>query len=259
MRPRNVVVSVVDAVPPVVAQRFRSDSRFASLVRPIANLVLPKDPTWITVRAGTGAGLRLVIDPRAEKYYWSGLYEPRVQEAVAQHLPPGSVMWDVGAHIGFVSAIAARAVGPTGRIVAFEPLPQNVGRLRQTVEGNGLANVTIREVAVSSSVGTSAFYVHSSSSMGGLTRTDGAPRIDVPTTTLDAELGVSRPPALVKIDVEGCEDEVIAGGQRLFNDVRPLLIIELLTEQAVARAQALLRRYTLRRIDETNFFGDPTP
>lgn len=259
MRPRNVVVSLVDAVPPVVAQRFRGDSRLASLVRPIANLLLPKDLTWITVRAGTGAGLRLVIDPRVEKSYWSGLFEPRVQAAVTQLLAPGGVLWDVGAHIGFISAIAARAVGPTGNVVAFEPLPQNVGRLRQTVEANALGNVTIREVAVSSSVGRSTFYVHSSSAMGGLTRTNGAPRIDVPTTTLDTELGRSRPPELVKIDVEGHEQEVIAGGQRLFSDVRPLLIIELLTEQAVARAQALLRQYTLRRIDETNFIGDPTP
>jgi FkbM family methyltransferase len=168
-------------------------------------------------------------------------------------------MWDVGAHIGFISAIAARVVGTTGHVVAFEPLPQNVGRLRQTVEANGLRNVTIRDAAVSSSVGTRAFYVHSSSAMGGLTPTDGVPRIDVMTTTLDAELGAARPPALVKIDVEGSESEVIAGAQRLFNDVRPLLIIELLTEEAVARARTLVSHYTFRRIDETNFIGDPTP
>ena len=219
--------------------------------------MLSKDPTWITVRAGDGSGLRLVIYPRIEKYYWSGLHETRIQEAVTQHLARGSVMWDVGAHIGFLSAIAARAVGPNGHVVAFEPLPENVVRLRQTVEANELTNVTIREVAVSSSVGRSDFYLHSSSSQGGLMRTDSAPRIDVPTTTLDAELRLWRPPALVKIDVEGSEGDVIAGAQRLFTDVRPLLIIELLTEEAFARAQALLPHYTLRRIDRSNFIGDP--
>lgn len=259
MRPRNVVVSLINAVPAVVARRFRSDGRLAALLRPLANLVLPRDPRLVTVRAGTGAGLRLVINPRQEKYYWSGLYEPRAQEAVAQHLALGNVMWDVGAHIGFLSAIAARAVGPRGHVVAFEPLPQNVARLRQTVEANGLTNMTIREVALSSSVGTSAFYVHSSSSMGGLARADGSLRIDVPTTTLDNELGVSPVPTLVKIDVEGFEDQVIAGGQRLFNDVQPFLIIELLTDEAVTRARALLPNYVLRRIDQMNFIGDPTP
>src|SRR5450759_4988017 len=100
MRPRNVVVSLVDAVPPVVAQRFRGDSRLASLVRPIANLLLPKDLTWITVRAGTGAGLRLVIDPRLEKSYWSGLFEPRVQAAVTQGLWPKSLSTRAACRIG---------------------------------------------------------------------------------------------------------------------------------------------------------------
>src|SRR5450759_2827722 len=100
MRRRNLVVSMFNMVPPLVAQRFRGDSRFVSLVRPIANLVLPKDQTWITVRSGAGAGLRLVIDPSAEKAYWSGLFEGHVQAAVTQVLAPGAVLWDVGAHIG---------------------------------------------------------------------------------------------------------------------------------------------------------------
>ena len=256
--PRNVAVLMANRLPPVVARRFRGRSPLASLVRPIANLMLPKDLTSVTVRAGRGAGFRLVIDPQAEKYYWSGLYEEGVQEAIAEHLAPGSVMWDVGAHIGFITAIASRAVGATGQVLAFEPLPQNICRLRQTVETNGLANVTIREVAVSSSIGTSPFYIHASTSMGGLESSDGAPTIDVPTTTLDAELSDRRPPTVVKIDVEGFEDEVITGGQRLFDDIRPVVVIELLNDDAVVRAKALLRSYTVRRIDETNFLGVPT-
>lgn len=258
MRPRNVVVSLLNAVPPVIARRFRGDGLLASLIRPIANRALPDRPTRIVVRAGAGAGLRLVIDPRTEKYYWSGLYEPRAQEVIVDHLASGDVMWDVGAHIGFLSAIAARTVGPRGRVVAFEPLPANVLRLTQTVEMNGLTNVSIRDVAVSSSVGTGAFHVNLSSAMGGLAGAGDGERIDVQTTTLDAELDLSRPPQLVKIDVEGFEEEVLAGAQGLFTKVRPFLIIELLTAEAVARAQSLLPRYALRRIDEMNFVGDPT-
>lgn len=75
----------------------------------IWQLMLPNDLTRITVRVGTRVGLRLFIDPRAAKHCWSGLYEPLVQEAVAQHLAPGSLVSKVGPHIGFVSAIAARA------------------------------------------------------------------------------------------------------------------------------------------------------
>ena len=258
MRPRNAVVAVMNAVPRAVARRFRGESRIAGFVRPVVNRVLPKGPAWVTVRAGRGIGLRLLIDPREEKYYWTGLYEPEVQAIVTQHLKPGDVMWDVGAHIGFLAAIASRAVGPTGLVVAFEPLEENVGRLSKTVEANGLANVTIREAALSSSAGSSPFFVHRSTLMGGLSGASDAPRVEVATTTLDAELTSLGPPTLVKIDVERYEGEVIAGGQRLFNDVRPLLIIELLNDQAEARARTLLRRYTLRRLDGHNFIADPT-
>jgi FkbM family methyltransferase len=210
----------------------------------------------VTVRGGRGEGLRLVIDPQAEKYYWSGLYEDDLQREITEHLSPGDVMWDVGAHIGFISAIASRSVGPTGQVLAFEPLPGNISRLRQTVEANQLANVTIREVAVSSSIGTSPFYIHSSTSMGGLEAREGAPTINVPTTTLDSEITSRRPPMLVKIDVEGFEDDVIAGGKRLFDDIIPVIVIELLNDAAVARAKVLLPNYTLRRIDGTNFIGE---
>ena len=227
------------------------------MIRPIANRALPDRPTRIIVRAGAGAGLRLVINPRTEKYYWSGLYEPRAQEAIVERLTSGDVVWDIGAHIGFLSAIAARTVGPKGHVVAFEPLPANVLRLTQTVEMNGLTNVSIRDVAVASSIGTATFHVNPSSAMGGLAATEGGEGIDVQTTTLDAELDVSLPPRLVKIDVEGFEEQVLAGGRRLFTEVRPSLIIELLTEAAVARAQSLLPRYALRLIDEMNFVGDP--
>jgi FkbM family methyltransferase len=211
----------------------------------------------VTVRAGRGAGLRLEIDPRAERYYWTGLFEPEVQEITSRCLAPGDVMWDVGAHIGFLSAIASRAVGPAGRVVAYEPLPQNLDRLRHTVETNGLTNVTIREVAVSSSVGVSTFYLHASTTMGGLAFASGVPQIEVHTTTLDAELDPARPPTLVKIDVEGFQDQVISGGQRLFSEIRPTVIIELLTDEEVARAAALLQHYELRRIDVMNFVAEP--
>jgi FkbM family methyltransferase len=259
MKPfRKAAVLLANSVPPALARRFTNSSRLTRLVRPIANRALPRDRTMVTVRAGRGAGLRLEIDPRAEKYYWSGLFETEVQDLTAQRLVLGGVMWDVGAHIGFLAAIASRAVGPTGRVVAFEPMPQNANRLRHTVAANSLTNVTVLEVAVASSVGVSTFYLHANSTMGGLEFATGAPQIEVQTTTLDTELDPSRPPTLVKIDVEGFQDQVILGGKRLFTEIRPLLIIELLSDEEVARAATLLPHYKLRRIDIMNFIGEPT-
>ena len=64
--------------------------------------------SWMTVRAGTGAGLQFIIGPRTEKYYRSGLGKPRLQEAVAQHLAPGSGMRDLEARIRVISAVTLR-------------------------------------------------------------------------------------------------------------------------------------------------------
>lgn len=255
---RKAAVVLLNAAPPALARRFSYSSPLTRLVRPIANRALPRGRTSVTVRAGRGAGLRLEIDLRAEKYYWTGLYEPEVQDLAATRLVPGGVMWDIGAHIGFLTAIASRVVGPTGRVVAFEPMPENADRLRRTVAANELANVTIRQVAVSSTVGLSTFYLHSSTTMGGLAFADGAPKIEVQTTTLDAELDPARPPTLVKIDVEGFQDAVLSGGRRLFSEIRPLLIIELLSDEEVSRASTLLPHYTLHRLDTMNFIGEPT-
>jgi FkbM family methyltransferase len=247
-----------DMMPARVARHLHSDSPLTKVVRPVANLILGGGRAWISVRSGHAQGLRLLIDPSSERFYWTGTYEPAVQDIIARRLGPGDTMWDVGAHIGFFAAIASQAVGRTGHVVAFEPLPANAARLREVIARNSLTNVSVREVAVSSSTGRQPFYVHKSTLMGSLAAQDDALEINVQTTTLDAELATSPPPALVKIDVEAFEDEVIAGARVLLVEFRPALIVELLSEQAVAHATQRLPGYSLRRIDQKNFLAEPT-
>ena len=59
----------------------------------------------------------------------------------------------MGANIGFFSLLAARLVGSTGRVAAFEPLPVNAAQLKRNVDLNGFTNVTLVEAAVSSEAG----------------------------------------------------------------------------------------------------------
>jgi len=49
--------------------------------------------------------------------------EERVLRWIAEYLTPGDVFFDVGAHQGWMSMVAARRTGPLGRVVAFEPTP----------------------------------------------------------------------------------------------------------------------------------------
>lgn len=69
----------------------------------------------VKVRTGQAAGLSLSIDPRFEAQYGAGLHEKALLDLLASCLQRGDVFYDVGAHIGFVTLVGARLVGPRGK------------------------------------------------------------------------------------------------------------------------------------------------
>ncbi len=255
---RSLAVAIADALPAGIARRMHSQSPFARLLRPVINGIMPSGTTEVTVRSGLARGLHIWIDPGCEKYYWTGTYEPEVQRTLANLLHPGDVVWDVGTHAGFLTALASRLVGSDGDVVAFEPLPANIDRLERLVRANRLSNVRIRPVALAERAGRARFHVASSTSMGSLAPIVATADIQVSTSSLDAELETLRRPALVKIDVEGGEAAVLAGATRLLSEVRPRLLIELLSREALDRAAGLLPSYELTPLDSHNYIGRPS-
>ncbi len=81
-----------------------------------------------------------------------------MQEALSQLLKPADVVFGIGANCGFLTLIAARLVGPTGRVIAFERLPDAAEQVRKNVAANRFAHVEIREVALSDENGEASFY-----------------------------------------------------------------------------------------------------
>ena len=63
----------------------------------------------------------------------TGMAERPLQSALQRELRPGATFFDIGANVGFVTLIAARLVGPSGRVVAFEPVPENVAAIRENL------------------------------------------------------------------------------------------------------------------------------
>jgi FkbM family methyltransferase len=260
MTMRSIGVRLGDKLPSSLAARLRGDSGAAALLRPIVTRLLPTGPSVVEVRSGLAAGIRLDIFPRSEKYYWLGTYEPQVLEAIATRLRPGASYWDVGAHLGYMVAVASRLVGPTGTVVAFEPNPENVRRLRRTIELNDLRNVMVRDVALSDHLGESQFFLSGSSSMGSLLPgPSGTPTVHVRTSTIDEELKTVPIPDLVKIDVEGGEDAVLAGATGLIEHHRPELIVEVLTPERQREVERRLVGYQTSMLDESNMLASPIP
>jgi FkbM family methyltransferase len=147
-----------------------------------------------------------------------------------QIVRPGSVVLEAGANIGPLTVPVARAAGPTGRVVAYEPQPTLAALLRRNLAANGLAAVEVREAALGSAPGTlhlPPLDYRKALNFGGVSlsgRADAADAVAVPVETIDA-LALPRLD-LLKIDVEGMETAVLGGAVETIRRLQPLLYVE---------------------------------
>ena len=215
----------------------RSALRRFPPARWIAKALIPNQSVvWVRVEKGLAQGLWLRLNPTLEADYWLGDHEPVVQAELRSRCRPGAVVYDVGANVGFFSLAIARLVGPGGHVIAFEPLPANLARLREHAARNALVErIELVEAAVWSSSSAGATFQMGSlrQTRGGLVSNGVAPvladgeTVRVPATSLDDFVEQGHPPPdLIKIDVEGGECEVLKSGERLFARARPALIVE---------------------------------
>lgn len=141
-----------------------------------------------------------------------GLHEFSDMAFVAHYLRPGDLFVDVGANVGAYTVLAAAGVG--AHCVAFEPDATTAEWLHKNVNLNGVSDrVEIRVEALGSQEGQVAFTVGGDTVNHVIISTMAAEaKKSVPMTTLDRALA-GRAPAMLKIDVEGFETEVISGGR----------------------------------------------
>lgn len=148
----------------------------------------------------------LAIDPQ----FGAGLLGP-LGELLAE-VGEGDTVVDVGANCGVYSLLAARRVGPSGRVIAIEPLPSMGARIRFNAEQNNLSNIEIVDCAIGASAGTATLHVrHANYGQSSMLPSPGFEAITVPVKPLAeilAAKGVDKVAAL-KIDVEGFEDQAL--------------------------------------------------
>jgi FkbM family methyltransferase len=163
----------------------------------------------------------------------SGNLEIAVQEALVRHLERGAVAYDIGANLGFFSLVAARLVGPEGRVYAFEPAPDNAEAIARNAALNLLENIVVIPRAVSSHGGTARLQIVDDQSWSRLEEFGQHPdterMLEVETVAIDelVRTGELPPPSLVKIDVEGAELAVLDGMRATIAEHRPAIVCEL--------------------------------
>jgi FkbM family methyltransferase len=146
---------------------------------------------------------------------------------LSQVLHPGDVVIDVGANIGTHTVAFARAVGPRGLVAAFEPQRLVHQVLCGNVALNGLTNVTTFQTAVGAERGRVVMPTldpAATQNFGAVKAAAEGAGEAVDVIPLDA-LGLGRC-ALIKVDVEGMEAQVVAGARKTIERCRPVLFLE---------------------------------
>lgn len=176
--------------------------------------------------------------------YLLGAFEPTTIAAYRQFLKPGSVALDIGANIGAHTLHLASFVGDTGRVIAFEPTSASFKKLSTNLNLNAslAARTTTHQAMLTKSDDDEApgeiyaswplasdeeLHPHHK---GALLSTDG-----VITTTLDSAIereGIERID-LIKMDVDGFEEDVLSGAQKVLSHYRPPIVMELAAYTAI--------------------------
>ncbi|MEY2399658.1 MAG: hypothetical protein QOJ00_2832 [Actinomycetota bacterium] len=156
------------------------------------------------------------------------MYEPAKTKALTHALRPGMTFVDVGGNKGDFALIAAKATGCDARVLCIEPEPENVAWIRKSVERNRYRCVEVLAVALAERDGEDTLFLGPKSGWHTLVEDPSlvVGRLTVPTRTLDgvlAERGLDHVDVL-KIDVEGAEDRVLAGGVATFSGVNPMTV-----------------------------------
>lgn len=217
----------------------------------LRRLILPflarLNPGDITVRhAFTGDPLR--IHSYHHKGYWllGRRREAETMALLARITPRGGTVLDLGAHIGFLSLYFASLVGPEGRVFAFEPGPNNLAYLRRNARAR--SNLTVVPCGAGDENGQRVFYTETLTGQNNSFIRDfdildkyrkmafdsmirvKEERVEVVTLDSFVRREALRPD-LIKIDVEGFEENVLRGAQEVLSILRPILLVEIQTRK----------------------------
>lgn len=176
-----------------------------------------------------------------------GEFADSENELMMEIVKPGDVVIDVGANIGTVTLPLARRIESYGKIYAFEPQRVIFQHLCANIALNGLVNVDARPAAVGASAGTTHVPLLDTAvpaNFGGVALSGNAMSEQVAVAAID-ELKLHRC-ALIKIDVEGMEAEVLRGAEQTIVALRPAIYFEAKQSAATSWCIAWLLEHNYR-------------
>jgi len=216
---------------------------FAIFLKNVVYPILQKEVA-VFCRLFSGRKIKISLPASTDIYLTGGKSHPseiKLAKMLILNLKQGDAFWDIGAHYGYFSMIAIDLVGRDGQVLSVEASPLTFKRLAENCSGT--KNNIVLHGAVSNEIGKVSFYelpnLYSEYNSTDITQFEKEKwfqkikphQVIVDAVSLD-ELYLNYPeikkPAIIKIDVEGGELGVIEGGQRLFKQESPVIVMEYL-------------------------------
>lgn len=257
-----------------------TETRWNVLWRRVAEIPRRIEPTLIRLgllpsgllETQLRGGVKFLLDPNDyvdRRIIANGEWEPIEWSWIEKVLAPGDVFVDVGAHHGSYSIKAARAVSDAGLVVAVEPNPLSVERLKRNIALNQLRNIKILEVACGERRSSSVLFTASDlntgmTSLSAETASRSGPggaakKFEVRVERLDDLLEElqDRKIAVLKVDTEGAETMVLRGAAETIRKHHPAIVVETVESQllslgsSLAELESLLRSFGCKKAQST--------
>ncbi|MFN2511745.1 MAG: FkbM family methyltransferase [Pyrinomonadaceae bacterium] len=195
----------------------------------------------VRIQSGPLAGLNLSVSEHVSHAHVTGTYEIETQRAIDGLVRPGSICYDLGASIGYLSLLMARKAK---QVYAFEPAPHAIAEIKKHAAANRFDNIEVVPSPVSDRERTVEFSLTDTAYGSRITETETRwPKLQFTTITLDDFAATHPFPDFIKIDVEGEEGRVLEGARSILLERKTTLCCELHSEEAARHVQNVLSEY----------------
>ena len=182
---------------------------------------------YLVMREGSSRFPMLVGTPNSMSWYSTDPSHGIEQYQTAGYIAEDDVVLDCGAHAGQMSTCFSIVGGPRGRVLAFEPFPQNYYQVEAQTQLNKLPHLESMRAGVGETRSTAKVSI-----LGQMTTTSRASALndemDIKIVPIDDFTDIK--PTFIKLDVEGAEVAALRGAQRLLQEARPKIFIEVHTQ-----------------------------
>ncbi len=228
----GLALSVLDRLPSPLVERvlFRSSGICLQFQKALQRLL--GGPSSVRVQFTSGPLRDHTFEClTSEKYFVLGSnFEHAMQALLQQLVKPDNIVYDVGAHAGYMTLLLSALCGPGGQVFAFEPSPLNFARLKRNVELNKQSGVSLVNLAASDAENSVLLAeMGSYSCLVSESPRPGESYSEVRTIRLDdfAFRDGHPAPTLLKIDIEGHAGGCLKGATALLQETKPNVLCEI--------------------------------